>query len=258
MVLNDIARALCQLDQRSPNQRAIMLFGFQIAVLSPSLPQLESDARLLAALKILESLEHDVAPDAGLQRRLEVSGYVDVLDLAMREGGAKKLRSSWTTKRLWEDTDVRLDQARDVACMVEFSHRFAKFGQPKGSQKGGPTMARYFVRTCTGQSDGTLKSRWREYGDRAVLQYLMILRHKELKPKKLSGKKFVDRLLQQAEDVQQMRSFFAGYMDLAAILRPRGYKFEDISLAGLSTYRPSYTLQPFSETELRAINNYKS
>ena len=168
---------------------------------------MESKARSLAALKILESLESDVADGASLDQRLQIAGYRDVLDHILREGGAKRLRSLWTTKQLWEDVTARLNQARDVALMVQFSHRFERFGQPTVRQKGGPTMARYFVRETTGRADGTLKGRWREYGDTAVLQYLMLLHHRNLTPKQLSDKNFVTRLFEQANDIEGLSAF---------------------------------------------------
>jgi hypothetical protein len=116
MVLQDLARVLCQSDQSySLHQRAIALFGFQVAILSPSTPVLESEARVLAALKILESIESDTVRNAGLEERLRIVGYRELLDLIMREGGARKLRSTWTTKELWDNVSARLKEAKDVA-----------------------------------------------------------------------------------------------------------------------------------------------
>jgi hypothetical protein len=257
MSLEELSRVLCQSDQScSLPQRAVALFGFQVAILSPSARSLESKARVLSALKILESMESETTRNADLEQRLRIAGYREVLDLVMREGGARTLRSLWTTKVLWEDASVRLDQARDVALMVQFSHRFAKFGQPTPRQKGGPTMARHFVRKTTGRSDGTLRKRWKEYRATAVLQYLMLFHHKNLRPKQLSGRNFVTRLFEQAEDIQGLRAFFAAYVDLARTLRPRGYKFDDLKLEVLASAAPLYELKPFSHKELEAIESY--
>jgi hypothetical protein len=209
-------------------------------------------------LKILESLENGTAPNADLEQRIKIAGYREVLDLIMREGGARRLRSMWTTKELWDNVSIRLNEAKDVALMVQFSHRFAKFGEPTTRQKGGPTMARRFVCGTTGPSDGTVKKRWREYGATAVLQYLMLFHHKKLRPKQLSGKNFVRRLFEQAEDIAGMRAFFTAYVDLARTLRPRGYKCDDIQLEILASPAPSFKLKPFSERELKVIKNYKS
>jgi hypothetical protein len=257
MVLQDLARVLCQSDQSySLHQRAIALFGFQVAILSPSTPVLESEARVLAALKILENMESDTARNADLEERLRIVGYRELLDLIMREGGARRLRSTWTTKDLWHDVGIRLNQAKDVARMVRFSHRFAKFGEPTARKKGGPTMARHFVWKTTGLSDGTLRQRWREYGGTAVLQYLMLLHHRNLRPKQLSGRNFVTRLFEQADDIEGLRAFFAAYVDLTRTLRPRGYKFDDPKFEDLGTPKSSYGLKPFSAQELKVIKEY--
>jgi hypothetical protein len=259
MVLQDLARVLCQSDRSySLHQRAIALFGFQVAILSPSARRLESKARVLAALKILEGMESDTPRNADLDQRLRIAGYREVLDFVMRESGATGLRSLWTTKVLWEDLSVRLDQARDVARMVQFSHRFAKFGRPTPRQKGGSTMARHFVCETTGRSDGIIRERWREYRGTAVLQYLILFHHKNLRPKRLSGKNFVTRLFEQANDIEGLRAFFGAYVDLTGTLRPRGYKFDDLKLDNLANHKPSYELKPFSDQELKAIKNYRS
>ena len=259
MVLQDLARVLCQSDQSySLHQRAIALFGFQVAILTPSVPVRESEARVLAALKILERVEIDTARNAGLEERLKIVGYRELLDLIIREGGARRLRSIWTTKDLWDDVSIRLKEAKDVALLVRFSHRFATFGQPTARQIGGSTMARDFVCKTTGRSDGTLRNRWREYRATAVLQYLMLFHHKKLKPKQLSGKNFVERLFEQAEDIQGLRAFFAAYLDLAKTLRPRGYKFDDLKIEIVDSPAPSYELKPFSQTELEIIKGYGS
>ena len=117
-------------------------------------------------------------------------------------------------------------------------------------------MARHFVCKTTGPSDGTLKTRWKEYRGTAVLQYLMLFHHKNFKPKQLSGKNFVERLFKQAEDIQGLRAFFAAYLDLARTLRPRGYKFEDLKIEIVASPAPMYELKPFSKTELEVIEGY--
>jgi hypothetical protein len=58
----------------------------------------------------------------------------------------------------------------------------------------------------------------------------MLFHHKNLRPKQLSGKNFVTRLFEQAEDTAGLRAFFTAYVDLTRTLRPRGYSFDDIKL----------------------------
>jgi hypothetical protein len=261
MVLDDVARVLCQTDQAYPPYlRAITLFGFQVAILSPIQPTRESKGRVLAGLKILEQLETEteVAATANLKRRLEIHNYSEILDLVMQEGGAKRLRFASTTKAFSKTLDRRRREARDVAQMVEFSHRFAEFRPPtsKAAQVAGSTMARAFVTQMGGPSDGTLKQRWRKYGDRAVLQYLMLVHHQKLKPEKLSARSFLEKLYEQAEDLETIHAFFVSYRNLRLVLKPRGYNFEEFTLDGFSKPTPEYALMKFSEKELRVIAEY--
>src|SRR5439155_24331032 len=58
LTLEETARILCEPDTHfSQFERAISLFGLQIAAVSPTLPQLAADARLHAAMRILEHIE---------------------------------------------------------------------------------------------------------------------------------------------------------------------------------------------------------
>ena len=119
-------------------------------------------------------------------------------------------------------------------------------------------MARYFVRETSGRSDGTLKTRWKEYGATAALGYLLLVHFTDLKPKQLSKKRFVERLFEQAEDGETLRRFFASYLGLARRLRPRGYQFEELQLDGLDGEAPDLTVSPFSERDKQLIENYQS
>ncbi len=165
------------------------------------------------------------------------------------------LRSMLSIAELREDIETRMEQTADVARLVKFSHRFAKFGTPTAHQKGGVTMARNFLVKTKNGSDGTLKGRWREYKDTAVLQYLLHHpRHKKLRPKRVSGKSFVERLVDQANDIESIRKFFGDYISIRRVLISRGYKFEDISITGLPKVSDAdFGLKPFDKSELKAL-----
>ncbi len=120
MVLDDIARIVCQIDRAYPLYlRAITLFGFQVAILCPNQARRESKARVLAALKILESLETGVQSDVNLESRLEIPDYRDVLNAIMREGGAKAIRVAGTTEDFWKEIKKRLGEVEGSRKMVE-------------------------------------------------------------------------------------------------------------------------------------------
>ena len=53
---------------------------------------------------------------SGLDERLKIPGYSDVLDLVVREGGAKKLRSLWDTRDFSKDINARVYEACPAIC----------------------------------------------------------------------------------------------------------------------------------------------
>jgi len=58
MTLEEIARILCEpTADHSALVRAVLLFGLQVATVSPTEPRIASDARLHAAMRILEYIE---------------------------------------------------------------------------------------------------------------------------------------------------------------------------------------------------------
>jgi hypothetical protein len=259
MTVEETARILCEPSARySEFERAVLLFGLQVAILSPTRPQVASYARLHAATKILESIEdtNGCSEDTSLTERLALPEYEKILDqMLAREGSWRTIARAWTRRQLAEDVNVRWEEVRDAARIVQFSYRFAKLKNNDG-RLGGVTMARYFVRNTQKISDGTMKARWREYGKTAVFGYL--LTEIGLRPAKLTSKKFVESLLSQVTDVGRLQRFFAAYRDMSIILRPRGYPCESLVIEGLAKTQVTLKLRDFSPAELKVINDYRS
>jgi hypothetical protein len=261
MTVEETARILCEPDTHysySQFERAILLFGLQVAAISPTAPQLALDARLHAAMRILEHIEkkQDSPDGMDLTQRLALPEYEKIMgQMLARDGSWGAIARAWTRKELTEDIKVRWDEARDAGRLVDFSYRFAQLR--KGDRrKAGVTMARHFVCRTTNISDGTMKARAREYGQTAVLAYS--LRKIKLRPARLSTRTFVEKLLLQVADVETLRRLFATYRDLSKILRPRDYRCDPIEIDCLSNVVPVLTLKDFSPKELEAINSYKS
>jgi hypothetical protein len=254
LTLEETARILCEPDAHySEFERAILLFGLQIAAISPSVPQLALDARLHAAMKILEHIEKTQgSPEStSLTERLAIPDYEKILGgMLGRDGGWRAIARAWNRKEFADDIKVRWDEARDVGRLVDFSYRFAQ--QWKGHpRKAGVTMARPFVTGIHKISDGTLKARWREYGRTAVLAY--VLQKIGPRPARLTTKKFVEKLLSQVADVERLRRLFAAYRDLSKTLRPRGYSCPPIVVDSLSNVTPALSHKDLSSKELKAI-----
>jgi len=207
-IIEETARILCDPKAtQSKYERAILLFGLQIAAISPSQPAVAREARLHAAMKILEALEaaNGAADDALLDDRLAIPDYKKVLcRMLARDGGWRGISRSWTRKEFADQIRIRWDESRDMTQLVDFSYRFAVHKGADDNRKGGVTMARFFVSRIAKISDGTLKARQREYGSMAVLAY--VLRKVRLGPIKLTSEEFVSavpvqRFLQPSADV---------------------------------------------------------
>jgi hypothetical protein len=142
MTLEETARSLCEPRVRHPDfERALLLFNFQVEVLSPEKPKVSSYARLHAAVKFLEYIKsvQDSPSSSPLIKRSALPGYEQNLKgMIEREGGLLSLGRSWSRRQLTDDIDARWSEACDVADMVSFSHRFAQYGD---NRKGGITMA---------------------------------------------------------------------------------------------------------------------
>jgi hypothetical protein len=257
MTLEETGRILCKPDVRySEFERAILFFGLQVETLSPKQPKVASYARLHAAMKILEYIEntHGSSESARLTERLALPEYENILDqMLAREGGWQSIARAWTRRSLAKDIDVRWDEARDAARIIDFSYRFAQLIKDDGRQ-GGVTMGRYFVSKTYKISDGTLRARWREYGKTAVCVYL--LREVGLRPALLTSKKFVEQLLKQVADFDRLQRLFATYRDISKVLRFRGYKCDAVVIECLSKIKPKPELRDFSPTELALIKKY--
>lgn len=130
MTVEETARILCEPDtHRSQFERAILLFGLQIAAVSPTLPQLAADARLHAAMRILEHIEKTQGSPNGMNftQRLALPEYEKLVgEMLARDGSWRAIARTWTRKQFAQDIKVRWDEARDAGRLVDFSYRFAK------------------------------------------------------------------------------------------------------------------------------------
>jgi hypothetical protein len=206
-------------------RRAIELYGFQALVLSPGYLHDGINAKIFAAVKILEMFDEGMPEDTAIREKLETPHYEEVLEVALFWGW-RRFRSIGTAREFADDLDRRKEESLAVAQMAEFSYRFAKFGSSE-RKLGGSTMAREFLvrrnrRKQVRYSDGTLKTRWSEYKDSGVLLYLLHMHMSDLFPPRLTRKQFVKQLLLQAGDVGKLHFLLAAYRDVSHLLRPRG------------------------------------
>jgi len=210
MELVDIARVLCETTTtQSVFLKAIRLFEFQVSIFAPSSQTLQRDARVLAAIRVLEHIQKssNVSDEATLTELLRIPEYDDIVNIVFQSGGWRRIRKLWSASHFDEQLATRVEEARVVARLADFSYRFEML-MPSDTRKAGPTMARACLNQVSkkgaGYSTGTLKSRWNEYGSAAALQYILLIQ--KIGPKLLKANKvsFVEKLVSQASDVESL------------------------------------------------------
>ena len=264
MELVEVARDLCETTAtQSAFLKAIKVFEFQASIFAPDSQGLQLDARVLVAIRILEYIQKsspNVSDDAALTELLVLPEYGDIINIVFQSGGWRRIRQLWSARDFDEQFAKRVDEAKIVARLADFSYRFAR-SLPNDSRKAGPTMAQKclneFNKKEGGYSTGTLKSRWSQYGSAAALQYVLLIQ--EIGPKLLKVNKvnFVEKLVSQALDVDRLRSLFAAYRDVSKVLRPRGYDSPLLALDELKNVKPELPIIEFSNKMREIIQDYK-
>jgi hypothetical protein len=154
--LDETATILIHESAESRYVRAIRLFEFQTCLFYPQTfsvqkdVPIQRDARLLAALKLLEYLE---ARKLAATERNAISlrdlsknrDYVEIFDkVILRSGGWRAIRHIRSAKEFDEQLKIRQGEARTAAQLVDFSYRFATL-RPHDKRRAGATMARSIV-----------------------------------------------------------------------------------------------------------------
>jgi hypothetical protein len=244
--LDETTRILTEPDVKmSIYIKAIRLFEFQICLFCPRAlyskkeTTKQKDARLFAAIKLLEHREATIRTNTGTQwlslKALAADlDYSEIFDaVIMKCGGWARIRRLTRAREFDDDIDKRSNKTKTVAKFVDFSYRFALF-ESKNKLRGGITMARSVVSKA--ESYGVSSSRttrnnlWREYGPSAGFLYLLHVQNFELKPPRIATKAFADRLLSQAQDRDHLMEFFQAYQHLSERLKPSGYSFPPVSV----------------------------
>jgi hypothetical protein len=236
--------------------RAVRLFEFEVSIIYPrSFKRLIASpssviaptgvlktARILAISKILENIQGRPNQPSSIAisiRNLAADQvYQGISDqLFVPNGGWNQILSSKSAKSFDDRITKRLTLAQTAANIIDFSCRFSKEppqNQPNRRKNlGGLETAKFIVRNSSGTaaSDSTIKSRWRDYGSTAIFLYL-ILHHKfNLVPPKVQSAEFVDKLLDQADNRNELQSFFSAYHTVHADLSNLKYKLPAVDFA---------------------------
>jgi hypothetical protein len=248
MELNHIVDFLLKSgDSASSHLRAIRLFEFQIAVFHPRSFGLlvakgndataPSDrlktARIFAATKFLEKIDTDLKQEKNvdaisIQELAKNEVFRSVYDgVIATNGGWRRIRQSMKEREFDDNIAVRCAEALAVANVVDFSYRFSIHRANDRHRRGGVSTALYVVRKATSYKtsvhESTMKNRWREYKVPAIFLYLMLLQSFDLVPPRVSSSTFAATLLRQADDLDNLRSFFRAYQVVRESLSGPGY-----------------------------------
>ena len=252
-------------------RRAIRLFEFQVALFHPAsfdkLVASEGDvtaptnilkmARIFAATKILENIEADLKQKENVSvvsiRELAADeNYQSVFDDIFANGGWPRIRQCWTAREFDGDIAARRGEAQVVANIVDFSYRFsqhlASAKYPRRRNPGGVDAAKYVVRKAYRPvvSESTIKSRWRVYKLPAIFLYLMLNQRFDVRPSRVNSPKFLDGLLRQADNIDELRSYFCAYQTVRAALFERKYKLSPALDLDLKCSPPQLEAAEFS------------
>jgi hypothetical protein len=246
--------------------RAISLFEFEVSLFFGSFSKRpHKNARLFAAIKLMEHLEQEMkmtqsTSNLSLKDLASNDEYCRIFDEVIGPtGGWLRIRRMLKVKEFDADICARIDEAKAVAKVIDFSYRFANLRNHKGYKgRGGVSLARYVVRTAPSyyskSSRSTMNTRWRNYGPASAFIYLLLENGYSFRPRRVATKQFAARLLQQTQDEQALRQFFCAYQHITKVLSASGYTFPKLSL-NLGSSFPPIVITPFSEDVETAIKS---
>jgi hypothetical protein len=228
--------------------RAVQLFEFQISLFYPksfqNLVAGKADskltrARLRAGIRFLQKVENDLNRQNvfSIQDFAANKDYQRIFDdLFVANGGWSKILHSMQVGEFDEDIKQRRKSARVAVNIIDFSYRFSKnlptlkYGRRRNP--GGLEAAKYVIEKTTKPFRGrsTIKAYWRDYRATAIFLYLMFNQQFDLKPPRLNSNAFADKLLRQAENVDELRRYFRAYQTVQSALSDLRYHFLTLNL----------------------------
>jgi hypothetical protein len=229
--------------------RAIRLYEFQTAIYRPKAferlikarvgPRAPTEilrtARILAAIRVLEKIEVDQNHRKSIRDLVADETYCSIFDdvIAVNDGW-RRIRHSPSARNFDRGTRLKgknkKPEAQAAANIVDYSYRFSKHlaNVPHGKRKnpGGVDAAKYVVRNSVKPfvSKSSMKSYWRRYHFSAIFLFLMFNQQFDLRPPRVSSKKFLERLLRQTDNIEVLRRFFCAYQTVRAALLNLKYK----------------------------------
>ena len=187
--------------------------------------------------------------------------YGSIFDhLFLANGGWTQILK--TSSACWFDSKVatQRDRVKAVANIIDFSYRFwtnRPEVESSGRRKlGGVETAKHVVERTSGISDSTIKIRWSMYNSAAIFLYLILIQKFDLQPPELSSAEFVDKLLQQTDNIGELQKCFCAYQSVRTVLSNLNYDhFPPLNL-DLGCSAPDLSVTPFSQEIIDAYSDW--
>lgn len=259
--------------------RAIRLYELQVAILSRgsfgalcnathqkhgATKRLRT-ARILAAIRFLERAEADLrrtnSIDAiPLQTLAQDHTHQIIFDeFIAPNGGWEGIRRSNSDRAFDKGLTKRRDAATYAAKIVDFSFRFELMPNP-GRYRGGVTVARKVVIDAPSYDVKLGRTRIsehsRDFADAAPFLYLLLKQAFPFTPPPLASEDFIEKLSEQANNVQGLRMFFCAYQRVSEVLKLQGYQPVPLTL-NLECDVPPLPIEPYAEDVIRAFEQSK-
>ena len=229
--------------------RAISLYEFQTAIFRPKAferlikaqvslrapTEILRTARIFAAIRVLERIEVNLNHNRSIRDLVADETYCSIFDdvIAVNDGW-RRIRHSPSARSF--DRGTRLKgkkkkvKAQAAANIIDYSYRFsmhlANVHHGKRKNPGGVDAAKYVVRNSVKPfvSNSSMKGYWRRYQYSAIFLFLMFNQKFDLKPPLVSSTEFLEKLLRQTDNIEELRRFFCAYQTVRAALSNLKYR----------------------------------
>jgi hypothetical protein len=248
MSLDQIVERLID-ETKSRYIRAISLYEFQTAIFRPKAferlikaqvglrapTEILRTARIFAAIRVLERIELNLNHNKSIRNLVADETYRSIFDdvIAVNDGW-RRIRHSPSVRNFDRGTRLKVKnrkvEAQAAANIVDYSYRFSKHlanvHHGKRINPGGVDAAKYVVRNSVKPfvSKSSMKDYWRRYQYSAIFLFLIFNQKFDLKPPRVGSTGFLERLLRQTDDIEELRRFFCAYQTVSAALSNLKYK----------------------------------
>jgi hypothetical protein len=245
-------------------EREIRLYQFQTWICFPKAPRMVKMAGQLAAAKFLERMETEhlrgkkQLTATRLEHLLENQDYRSLYNtIIARYGGWTKLLRTIPPGVFDGDIQKRRGNAKTVCEMIDYRFRYLDHGGAD-KQQANIVHSEFYRWKDKGSplSCKTIRSRWSDNKASAVFLYVSEELDFQFQPRRIRRGEFLERLSEEAADLQDIRNFFGTCAYVAEKIH--GSDSDDAAVhipASVRRLRPK--TNPLSDEECERMRDYK-